>query len=309
MNAIVKKALPLWGWHGADYTLVAARENAVYRVKFRGETYALRLHRIGYRSDAELRSELDWMAAISKGDLNVPSPIPTLSGKTLLTIDNTQIDALSWLSGAPLSEHFPSENRASIFYQLGQNMAKFHIISDAWTPPDTFTRPAWNRDGLLGETPLWDRFWENPQLTTNEQTLFCQIRTQANALLSRHEETLDYGLIHADLVPTNVMYDAQRLTFIDFDDGGYGYRLFEIATALLKFTRDPNYPALRAALIKGYKSKRDINLELLDFFMLLRALTYVGWNISRMNDKGGQARNARFINTALELAKHLKNIN
>jgi Ser/Thr protein kinase RdoA (MazF antagonist) len=62
-------------------------------------------------------------------------------------------------------------------------------------------------------------------------------------------------------------------------------------------------------LIKGYKSKRDINLELLDFFMLLRALTYVGWNISRMNDKGGQARNARFINTALELAKHLKNIN
>ncbi|WP_439143918.1 homoserine kinase [Planktotalea sp.] len=305
MNAIVEKALHLWGWHSADYSLVAARENAVFRVRFRGETYALRLHRIGYRTDTELHSELDWMAALSQSGLNVPSPIPSPNGETLLTIDNTQVDALTWLNGAPLSEHLPSQNRVAIFHQLGQNMAQLHTISDAWNPPKAFERPAWDRAGLLGETPLWDRFWENPYLDTQEQAFLSNLRTRADALLSKHEHALDYGLIHADLVPTNVMYDGTQLTFIDFDDGGFGFRLFELATALLKYIDDPDYPALRNALIQGYTSKRGVDLEHLDFFILLRALTYVGWNISRIHEDGGLERNKRFNETAKNVSKHL----
>ncbi|WP_375267061.1 homoserine kinase [Planktotalea sp.] len=305
MNAIVEKALHLWGWRSADYSLVTARENAVFRIRFRGETYALRLHRIGYRTDTELHSELDWMAALSQGGLNVPSPIPSLNGETLLTIDDTQVDVLTWLNGAPLSEHLPSQNRAAIFHHLGQNMAQLHTISDAWSPSKTFERPAWDRDGLLGDTPLWDRFWENPRLDKQKQAFFQKIRTQADALLSKHGQALDYGLIHADLVPTNVMYDGTQLTFIDFDDGGFGFRLFELATALLKYIGDPDYPALRNALIQGYTSKRGIDLEHLDFFILLRALTYVGWNISRIHEEGGLVRNRRFIETAMNSSKYL----
>ncbi len=305
MNAFVEKALHLWGWHSADYFLVAARENAVFRIRFRGETYALRLHRTGYRKDTELHSELAWMTALSQGGLNVASPIPALSGETLVTIEDTQVDALTWLNGAPLSEHLPSQNREAIFHQLGQNMAQLHTISDAWSPPKTFQRPAWDRAGLLGETPLWDRFWENLHLDKQKQAFFQKIRTQADALLCEHEQALDYGLIHADLVPTNVMYDGTQLTFIDFDDGGFGFRLFELATALLKYIDDPDYPALRNALIQGYTSKRGIDLEHLDFFILLRALTYVGWNISRIHEHGGLARNKRFIETATISSKYL----
>ena len=39
------------------------------------------------------------------------------------------------------------------------------------------------------------------------------------------------------------------------------------------------------------------------FFILLRATTYVGWNITRMNEDGAAAgRNARFIETTKRLA-------
>lgn len=53
------KALPLGGMGGAAVTLVATREKAVYRVDHEAGTYALRLHRYGYRTDDQLTAELD----------------------------------------------------------------------------------------------------------------------------------------------------------------------------------------------------------------------------------------------------------
>jgi hypothetical protein len=47
---------------------------------------------------------------------------------------------------------------------------------------------------------------------------------------------------------------------------------------------------------------RPIDLSALDLFMMLRAATYVGWNITRLDENGAAGRNARFINTTKRLA-------
>ena len=303
MNAVVEQALDLWGLHGATYSLVAARENAVFKITSGTESYALRLHRSGYRTDAELRSELQWMNAVCEGGLKVPAPIPSTSHALLHVVDGVQVDVLTWLSGSTLDQTLNGQiNRTDLFERLGKDMAHLHAVSDAWPLPDGFTRCSWNRDGLLGETPLWDCFWENPGLTPEDRALFLAMRDKADTELASLEETLDYGLIHADLVPANVMIDGDALSLIDFDDGGFGFRLFDIATALLKHLDAPDYLELRAALIKGYTSVRPIDLTALDLFMMLRAATYVGWNITRMLEDGGAIRNARFINTTKCLA-------
>jgi len=57
MTQIPDKALAAWGMTGAVCTLVAARENRVFKVAQGPQTAALRLHRKGYRSDSELRAE------------------------------------------------------------------------------------------------------------------------------------------------------------------------------------------------------------------------------------------------------------
>ncbi|WP_321378401.1 phosphotransferase [Rhizobium sp.] len=91
---------------------------------------------------------------------------------------------------------------------------------------------------------------------------------------------LDYGLIHADLVRENVLVNDGRIELIDFDDGGYGFRMFDIATALFKNRTEPAYPAMRAALIDGYRRARplpDRALATLPLFMALRSVTYIGW--------------------------------
>lgn len=306
MNAAVEKSLSLWGMKGAETRLIATRENQVYRVDHAGHAYALRLHRPGYRTDAELWSELQWMNAAAEGGLHVPAPVPSASGGFLHVADGIQVDVLTWLSGAPIGQTdrtLETNDRPGLFYGIGREMARLHAVSDSWTPPGGFTRCSWDREGLLGEKPVWDRFWENPSLNAKDRALFLAMRSEADAELKQLESTLDYGLIHADLVRENVMADGDKLQFIDFDDSGYGFRLFDLATTLLRNMQEADYPALRDALLAGYLSERKIDLAALDLFILLRSASYAGWIITRMDEPGSEARNQRFIGTARLLAR------
>lgn len=306
MNATVEKALGFWGLDGADWRLIAARENQVFRVESRDGPVALRLHRVDYRTDDELRSELQWMAAVAKGGLHVPEPVRATDGSFLHVVDGVQVDVLGWLAGRPVgatAQPLDVADRIGLFRDIGREMARLHMVSDAWTPPPGFTRCRWDRNGLLGETPVWDRFWDNPALSDEDRALFTRLRGQADADLVSHKAGLDHGLIHADLVRENLMIDGARIQLIDFDDGGYGYRQFDIATTLLKNMGEPDYADLRAALIDGYLAVRNIDLTTLDLFLVLRAATYVGWIITRMDEDGAPERCARYAAQTRDLAK------
>ncbi|MBL9073752.1 phosphotransferase [Tabrizicola sp.] len=306
MNQVIETALALWGKAGASVELVATRENHVYRLDHEGAAFALRLHRSGYRSDGELQSELAWMAAVARGGLRVPAPVPALSGDLLLVIGGAQVDLLTWLDGSPVGktgEPLQATDRSGLFRAIGREMARLHLVSDGWNPAAGFARTAWDRPGLLGEAPVWGRFWENPSLSAPDRQLFVAFRDLANARLRQLEGQLDYGLIHADLVRENIILDDKGPQFIDFDDGGFGFRLFDLATALIKNLSEPDFPMLRQALLEGYLALRPIDLDHLDLFLTLRAATYLGWIIPRMDEPGAVERNRRLISVARHLAE------
>lgn len=301
MSRVVEQALQLWGLAGSQVTLIATRENHVYRVDSGETSFALRLHRRGLHSDAALQSELAWLAALGAEGIGVPKPLAALDGQYLHTVDDIQVDVLSWLPGRPLgstSAGIDHRDRLAVFQLIGREMARFHRASDSWTPPAAFSRWSWNRAGLLGDSPHWDRFWDNPTLTQGDRDLLIRFREIADTDLARLEGSLDYGLIHADFVRENIMTDGQAVRFIDFDDAGFGFRLFDIATALLKNMDEPDYPELKDALLSGYQHERDIDTTRLGLFVALRAVTYVGWITQRLSEEGGPARNTRFIETA-----------
>ena len=297
----VETALAHWPITPTSVTLAAQRENKVYRVTTAEGGFALRQHRVGYRTDAQLASELGWMAALDAANLDVPQPIPTKQGEFLVALDGLQFDLLTWLDGVQLGTHgtpLDLPNPEKTLRTLGQSMAQLHIASDAWTPPADFTRPAWDTDGLLGETPLWGRFWENPTLAHGQKELFEKFRTTARAALSEGEH--DFGLIHADLLRENALVDGDTLRLIDFDDGGHGFRLFELATTLFRLKDEPNAPELTTALIDGYQSIRPINITHLPLFIALRACTYVGWIVTRMELPNAEQRNIEHITNATQ---------
>lgn len=305
MTDPVAAALSRWRLDGATTALVATRENRVYRVDCAAGCFALRFHRRGYRTNAELRSELQWMAAVAAGGMTVPSPVAAADGHDLQVIDGEQASLLTWLPGAPMGAMgHPLRHGPDLFFRLGADMARLHAICDAWSPPSAFRRWSWNADGLVGAAPLWGRFWDNPTLRAPERAILVRLRDAARQDLAARAPHLDAGLIHADLVRENVLVtDDNRLTFIDFDDGGFGFRLFDIATTLHPNRNAANFAALRAALLDGYQSLRRLDLVAFDLMMALRAATYVGWIITRMDEDGAEVRNRRYIDTAVDLAE------
>lgn len=305
MQTLEEQAARLWGFAPDQIRLAARRENVVWRAEDAGGAFALRLHRPGYRNDRELISELQWMEALVEGGLNVPRPCPSQRGHLVEQVGDTLVDLLTWLPGRPvgLQAQLDVPDRTGFCHDLGQTLARLHAVSDAWAPPPGFTRPAWDRVGLVGDAPLWGPFWDNPGLTAAQRATFLAARAKADAHLARIEADLDYGLIHADALSENILIHDGALSLIDFDDGGWGFRDFELATFLMRFLTAPDYPAMRAALLEGYASRRTVDPDTLDFFILLRALTYPGWIIPRRHEPGGDERSARAIRTALPLAE------
>jgi len=287
-DSIIRAARSHWALGDAAVKLIATRENHVFRVDTATGAAALRLHRVGYRSVAEINSELLWMEMLAKNGLTVPSPIPAVDGSFLHNVDGVIVSLLSWVGGTPLSKTVASETG---YFELGKILARMHTLADAWALPSGFHRPTWD---LLGDEPSWGKFWENPMLSAEQQRRFLEFRRQGREALDTLESS-DYGLIHADLVPDNILFDGKELQLIDFDDGGFGYRLFDLATITHRSRRDDPGGGLADATINGYRASNAIDSDTLALFEALRACSYVGWNISRVNEPDGKQRNARFI--------------
>lgn len=301
MTDLAAAAAACWGLSQARLQFVAGRENRVYRVSGGSGDYALRIKRPGYRSSAELESELRWMAALDRAGLLVPRPVPSQRGRLLEEVDGHRVDLLTWLPGETLGDTLRADrvpDTERLFHAVGQHMARLHAASDAWTPPAGFTRVRWDADGLLGEAPVWGRFWAHPGLSAEDQRLFTHFRSAAQRDLHGWLERPDFGLIHADLVRENVLLHGDRIGLLDFDDGGWGYRVFDLATTLLKFIGSADYPVSRDALLRGYRSVRLLDTATLDLFLALRAVTYVGWIVPRLGEVGARERSERYIATA-----------
>ncbi|HEY6925445.1 MAG TPA: phosphotransferase [Steroidobacteraceae bacterium] len=293
---------------------IKIRENAVYAVHLaNGRRVVLRIHRLGYHSDAALHSELAWMNALRASGIEVPRVIPSRSGKAFELIaceavpGPRQVDMFEWIDGSQLGsvEQGLSSDRAwvqRIYTVVGELAARMHNQSCAWPAPTGFQRHSWCDDGLAGSTPLWGRFWELKELSARQRGLFERLRERLRQEMIDFGKTPDrFGLIHADLVPENILVDGDRLRIIDFDDAGFGWHLFEIATSLYFIRRDSHYEVAREALIAGYRRHRalsDEHLKLLPMFLAARGTTYLGWVHTRKDEATARELTPQLIELA-----------
>ena len=87
-----------------------------------------------------------------------------------------------------------------------------------------------------------------------------------------------FGLIHADLHLENALFDGDAVRLIDFDDCGLGYWLYDLAVPLWEYRDRDDYPAIRAALLDGYGSRRALpDVSLLDDFIATRHVSFGLW--------------------------------
>jgi Ser/Thr protein kinase RdoA (MazF antagonist) len=322
MQALAHSALRHWDLEVVDIAPIKVRENAVFRVDLAGGGRAvLRVHRDGYHSDAALASEFVWMRALQAAGISVPCVIRSRHDRDFEVIATAtagarQIDVFEWISGRQLGsvESGVGGDVAAIaeqYHTIGSIAARMHNHTADWRHPAGFCRHAWNSAGLVGEQPLWGRFWELAALTPGQKSLLERARERIAVELAAYGMSSDrYGLIHADLVPENLLVDDTRIQVIDFDDAGFGWHLFELATSLYFITGDSIYPTAREALIRGYRSERDLSdaaLRLLPMFLAVRGTTYLGWVHTRQGSDTARELTPFLVERACAVAEEYLN--
>jgi len=290
-RAMAAAALHHWGPAAGPPRLVRRRENIVFEVRLRsGQHAALRLHRPGYQSRAGIEAELLWTERLAAAGLPVPPPVRALNGRLTVRVGDRLASLVGWIDGAPLgAAETPlagsAAEQAATLAAVGALAARLHAATDALDLPPDFPRPRWDIAGLLGEAPRWGRFWDNPALTPEDRAAVLAAREAARAELeAMRGRGADFGLIHADVLRENVLRTPAGLALIDFDDSGWGFRLYDLGTAIVQSLEEPALPELAEAVIAGYRSIRPLSAgdaARLSLFVGLRAFASCGWIATR----------------------------
>nr|WP_035923683.1 phosphotransferase [Frankia sp. QA3] len=163
-------------------TLLHVSENTTYRVDdpVGGRRWALRLHRPGYHSLAEIHGELAWVAALRADEVvRTPPVVPTRRGALVATATARPQGAPSgapsggaggggdggggterhavlfeWVDGRSPEALEPAALRAA-FTQLGDITARLHRHARSWARPPSFARFAWTWESTLGAAGRW----------------------------------------------------------------------------------------------------------------------------------------------------------
>ncbi|MBI3891188.1 MAG: phosphotransferase [Candidatus Wallbacteria bacterium] len=287
-RALARDALDRYGLRQPQFSLVKFGENITWRVRTADSNqFLLRVHRPVYHSAAETGSELAWLRELRRSTgMAVPEPVETATGEPIALAgaeDPHVCTLLRWMPGrhhwrAPLPGHLRA---------LGRTMAQLHAHTLSWRRPRELPRPTWDWNGLLSPHNVWSRSeFDLPGLFAEEDRPAVREALGRIRATMRELDTLkdSHALIHADLHFGNVVFASGQACPIDFDDCGYGYLTYDLATTLIPFRETPDWERVRSAVLEGYTEVREFpakQLERLPEFLAARRLTMAIWLSSR----------------------------
>lgn len=264
--------------------------NSTFRVETANGRYVLRIGRaggFGFRTTAEVGSEMAWLAAIRRDTaLDVPDPVANRQGELVTVVEHAGVPGaracvlFRWMDGRFHRKRLTPADLALV----GRFMARLHgYVTDRFRPGEGFERHHLGMNGEMAQV-FQQGVTEGLEIITpdgRDVLLETVARTgPVVAALGQHD-TAVYNLIHADLHQANYLFHDGRVRAIDFDDCGWGHFLYDIAVTFWYIRKRPTFPDLRAAFLAGYRAERPLTVEderYLDTFMALRSVlmaTYV----------------------------------
>lgn len=270
----------------ATLRLINVSENWTYRVEDpdAGTAYALRVHRTGYHTPQEIKSELIWIDALRDEDIvGSVTAISSRSGEQVIqmatdVLPERSVVLFEWENGTPPD---PDENPLPGYRTLGAISANMHAHARRWQRPADFTRFTWDFETMLGTNGHWGRWQDGRAVEGDVLALFQRTVDTIEHRLTVYGKNSDrFGLAHCDMRLANLLVDGDDVRAIDFDDCGFGWFMYDFATTVSFFEDHPMVSELRAAWLEGYRSVAELSADdeaELDTFVMLRRLLLVTW--------------------------------
>jgi Ser/Thr protein kinase RdoA (MazF antagonist) len=281
-----QRALAAYGCHpAAGVRLLNVSENATYLVEEPDAAPSvLRVHRLGYHTEAEIASELAWMDALrAEAGVRTPRVLAADDGRRVVTVTDEAGGAqrscvrFEFLPGTE-----PVDDSVEHFAELGEITARMHRHARQWARPAGFTRFDWGYDAAFGSEARWGRWQDGIGVGAEEREVLGRLDAVLQARLAAFGTGPErYGLIHADTRLANLLVDdGGRVSVIDFDDCGFSWYLYDVGTSVSFFEHEPQVPGLIDAWLTGYRRAADLlaadEAEIWTF-ILFRRLLLVAW--------------------------------
>lgn len=316
LTAAAHTALPAYGIDPASARVVSLSyvNNAVFSVEAGGSKFVLRLHRLGLRRVEAIESEMRWLDAISRETrLCVPRPVRTQAGTWLSEVHVDGLDTplnislFVWIEGV---FYQPNEVTPAQAERLGAFLAELHHISASFQPPTGFYRPRLDWEGLFGVDSPYNPGAGNAIFTPDQRAVLDAVAERARtAMTTLSESAPNFGLIHGDFIAKNYLFtlDGSAVCAIDFDDCGFGYYLYDLAPALLQWSTEPDYIALKDAIWRGYTAVRPLPADhraFLEVFVASRHVASCRWVAGNLHNPNIRARAPQIIADRVEELRH-----
>jgi Ser/Thr protein kinase RdoA (MazF antagonist) len=294
--------------------LLTLSENATFLVQNEttGWKSILRVHRPGYHTEKAIRSELAWLKALNgHSKVFAAQPIPGRDGDDLYALEHASVPEpryAAMFEFLPGQEPDPSD--LGSFEQLGAVTAHLHEHVQTWPEASTLSRHTWDLDSMFFRPkPLWGRWQDGLGVRGERAALLDKLAEHLRDRLSWYGKTSEnFGLIHADLRLTNLLINNDRVQVIDFDDCGFSWFIYDLASALSFIEEQPQVPDLIRAWVRGYRSVRPLSETdeaEIPTFVMARRLLLTAWVGSHQEAPFPRQLGEAFTVTTCELAKRL----
>ncbi len=290
--------------------LLNVSENATYLVEDPGAGPSiLRVHRLGYHTEAEISSELAWMDALrAEAGVRTPRVLAAADGRRILTMtDEAAGEPRHCVRFEYLTGTEPADDDAEHFAELGEITARMHQHARHWDRPAWFTRFHWDYAAAFGAQARWGRWQDGIGVGPAEREVLGRLDEVLRARLAAFGTgPARYGLVHADTRLANLLVDGGRVSVIDFDDSGFSWYLYDVGTAVSFFEHQPQVPALVDSWLTGYR--RVLSLPAADeaeiwTFIMFRRLLLVAWIGSHQGAEFAQQLGAGYSRDSCDLAE------
>ncbi|NUU64351.1 phosphotransferase [Paenibacillus sp. JW14] len=233
--------------------LIGQSANLIYKVTdIHNNSYSLRFHQSNSATMEDiwtepnvLASEMVWLEALAeKEDLITPRPYRNTQGHFVSDVDGISCTLISWIEG----EQKPFIPTVEDAEQVGHMIGRLHKQSAAWNVPASFTRPSFDRTRILQALDKIKTLAASGTLDPADTAVLLEAGNKAILMKDRLERNKDnWGMIHADLIPSNFIFNNGEACPIDFGACGFGYFLGDLGWAFSYI-----HPAFRQPMIAAY---------------------------------------------------------
>lgn len=252
LSALQQLIGTLYGWTNVWCQLIKGTMRDVYEVWADQEHAIFCLYRQGERSKDEIEAELEIMRHLYESGLSVPLPIPVQSGDNVFALHQPEGVRygvmITFMSGKPIGRQFSRE----VGEAVGRLLASAHHALAALSAP--LDRPVLDFPNAL--TSAIEAF---DNAAPHRKQDVKRLRLAGDLLLQRIPLTSEnslYGLLHGDVIPSNILMDADRLALLDFDLCAYGWQLYDVASMLVEIACWEMGSPVEEAFLEGYQGER-----------------------------------------------------